>query len=75
MTIMKKYQKDYRCIWRIKLCTKQFSNDIMKHFQTESNIQMCEKATVGIHSNSEMAKTGLNVTANSDIRQRRDACG
>lgn len=44
-------------------------------FPSESNIQTCEKATVGIHLSSEMAKTGLNVTANSNIRQITDVCG
>lgn len=48
------------------------------HYETfppESNIQMCEKATVGVHLSSEMAKTGLTVTASSNIRQIKDVCG
>lgn len=47
----------------------------MKHF-LQKVIFKCEneKATVGIRLNSEMAKTGLNVTANSDIRQITGVC-
>lgn len=43
-------------------------------FPPESDSQTCEKVTVGIHLSSEMAKTGLNVTASSNIRQITDVC-
>lgn len=48
-------------------------NCIMKHF-LQKVIFMCEKATVGIDLSSEMVKTGLHVTASSNVRLSMDVC-
>lgn len=50
-------------------------NYIIKHFIQKVIFHMCVKTTIGIRMNSETAKTCLNVTASSNIRQTTDVCG
>lgn len=57
---------------QIKVSTTYILKIHYEIFPPKSNIQMYEKATVGIHLNSEVAKTGL--IANSNIRQITDEC-
>lgn len=47
----------------------------MKHFLQKVMFKRVRKPLLAFIFDSEIAKTGLNVTANSNIRQITDACG